>query len=55
MTEMKVKQKGETLIKVGYRIPEALNKALAEKAKADRRSVNDQVIFLLEKALKEEL
>ena len=50
---MKTMPRGETLIKVGYRIPVGLKEALEKKAREERRSVNDQVICLLERALQE--
>ena len=51
---MKVRYRDEQLIKVGFRIPSGLKKALEDRAITERRSINDQVIYLLEQALKEE-
>ena len=48
---MKVKHKNEELIKVGFRIPARLKKAIEDKALIERRSTNDQVIVLLEQSL----
>jgi len=48
---MKVKLKNEELLKVGYRLPARLKQAIENKALAERRSTNDQVIVLLEQSL----
>jgi|CXWL01.1.fsa_nt_gi predicted HicB family RNase H-like nuclease len=37
---------------LGLRLPPDLHERLVEKANADRRTLNDEVIVLLEKALK---
>ncbi len=37
---------------LGLRLPPDLHGRLVERANADRRTLNDQVIVLLEKALK---
>ena len=47
---MKIKR-NEELVKVGLRIPLRLKKAMEDMALNERRSVNDQAIVLLEKAL----
>jgi len=49
---MKAKRKDEELLKVGYRLPARLKQAIEDKALAERRSANDQVIVLLEQSLK---
>jgi hypothetical protein len=51
MIEMKIKQENEKLVKVGVRLPARLKKAIEEKAISERRSINDQVIVLLEQSL----
>ena len=48
---MKTRRKNEELVKVGYRLPARLKNAVEEKAVSERRSVNDQVIVLLEKGM----
>lgn len=48
---MKVRLESELVVKVGYRIPVLLKKAVEEKALQERRSINDQVIVMLEQAL----
>ena len=48
---MKVKPENEELVKVGYRIPANLKKGIEALAIKERRSVNDQVIVIFEKAL----
>jgi len=50
----KIKRKADGLIKVGFRLPARLKKAIEEKALIERRSANDQVIVLLENALNRE-
>jgi hypothetical protein len=50
---MKSRRENEELIKVGFRIPRQLNEAITREAIDERRSANDQVIVLLEKALEE--
>jgi hypothetical protein len=39
------------MVKVGFRIPLRLKKAVENTARSERRSANDQAIVLLEKAL----
>jgi hypothetical protein len=51
MKEMKIKRKDEELIKVGYRIPANLKNKIEAAARMERRSENDQVIVLFERAL----
>ena len=48
---MKTKKEGEELVKVGYRLPPDLIKQIEESAIANRRSINDEVIVLLEAAI----
>ena len=48
---MKAKQKGEELVKVGYRLPPGLIERIKDSAVANRRSINDEVIVLLEESL----
>jgi hypothetical protein len=48
---MKAKKEGEELIKVGYRLPPSIIQLIEKSAIEHRRSVNDEVIVLLEKAL----
>ena len=48
---MKAKREQEELVKVGFRIPLRLKKAMEYTAVNERRSINDQAIVLLEKAL----
>jgi len=48
---MKAKRENEILVKVGYRLPPDLIKRIEESAVANRRSINDEVIILLESAL----
>jgi hypothetical protein len=48
---MKIMRKDEQLIKTGCRLPAGLKKAIEAKAVSERRSVNDQVIVLLEAAM----
>ena len=48
---MKAKREQEELVKVGFRIPLRLKKAMEDTAVNERRSINDQAIVLLEKAL----
>jgi|GEM_PF-2869534 len=48
---MKAKRENEILVKVGYRLPPDLIKRIEESAIANRRSINDEVIILLESAL----
>ena len=48
---MKVTKEGEELVRVSYRLPPDIIKRLQESAIANRRSINDEVIVLLEKAL----
>ena len=52
MKEMKAKRQNEELIKMGFRIPKVIRETLIRLAEAERRSVNDQIIFTLEAALK---
>jgi len=49
---MKARRTGEVLVKVGLRLPQSLKEAMEISAKSERRSVNDQAIVLLEKALR---
>ena len=46
-----IDEEGEELIRVSYRLPPDIIKRLQESAIANRRSINDEVIVLLEKAL----
>jgi len=48
---MKAKIEGEELVKVGYRLPPDIIKRIEKSAIEHRRSVNDEVIVLLESAL----
>ena len=48
---MKAKQEGETLVRVGYRLPPHIISRIEKSAIDHRRSVNDEVIVLLESAL----
>ena len=48
---MKAKTEGEVLVKVGYRIPPNIKLRIEKSATEHRRSVNDEVIVLLEAAL----
>ena len=48
---MKAKKDGEELVKVGYRLPPDIIKRVEKSAIEHRRSVNDEVIVLLEAAL----
>ena len=46
---MKAKNIGEKLIKASYRLPKNILDQLEEMAIGDRRSINDELIYLLEK------
>ena len=48
---MKIKREGEELIHVGIRLPVQIKAMVNEVAYRERRSINDQYIVLLEKAL----
>jgi hypothetical protein len=48
---MKAKKEGEELVKVGYRLPPNIIRRIEKSAIDHRRSVNDEVIVLLEAAL----
>jgi hypothetical protein len=48
---MKKTKEGEQLVKVGYRLPPDLIRFIEKSAIESRRSVNDEVIVLLEAAL----
>ena len=50
---MKTKRAGEELINQGFRLPPALIERIKDLAAKERRSINDQAIVLLEKALGE--
>ena len=49
---MKLKRKGEMLVSSGYRLPPELIEKIRESAVKNRRSANDEVIVLLEEAIK---
>lgn len=48
---MKAKKEGEKLVKVGYRLPPNIIKRIEKSAIEHRRSLNDEVIVLLEASL----
>ena len=48
---MKAKRKGEKFAAMQIRFPIGLKKAIEEKAVSERRSINDQVIVLLEQVM----
>jgi hypothetical protein len=48
---MKKTKEGEELVKVGYRLPPDVIRFIEKSAIENRRSVNDEVIVLLEAAL----
>ena len=48
---MKAKKEGEELVRVGYRLPPNIIKRIEKSAIEHRRSVNDEVIVLLEASL----
>ena len=48
---MKKKRENEEMVKVSWRIPSRLKESIDALAVKERRSVNDQAIVLLEKAL----
>ena len=52
MMEMKIRR-NEEMVKVGLRLPLQMKETIDEMAASERRSINDQVIVLLEKALKQ--
>lgn len=51
---MKKTGKKVPMVHLGLRIPQTLHKALVERATRERRSLNDQVLFMLESDLMDE-
>ncbi len=43
--------KNEARVHLGFTIPKAIHKRLTELAKQERRSLTDQIIYMLEKSL----
>lgn len=43
--------RGEETVQIGVRLPKGLHKILTQKAKDERRSLNEQLIWLLEQML----
>lgn len=43
--------RGEDTVQIGVRLPKAIHKTIVQMAKDERRSMNEEIIWLLEKVL----